>query len=109
MLTGAAKYVADLEHVMALHAVFVRSPHAHAHVRAIDTKAARAMQGVVAVFTADDLGLPPVLGFETMSPSMARPPLADDKVRFVGEAVALVVAETLGAATDAAELIDVDY
>lgn len=109
MLTGAAKYVADLERATALHASFVRSPHAHAHVRAIDTSVARAMRGVVAVFTAGDLGLPPVLGFETMSPSMARPPLAVDKVRFVGEAVALVVAETLGAATDAAELVDVDY
>ena len=109
MLTGAANYVADLEQATALHAAFVRSPHAHAHVRAIDTTAARAMPGVVAVFTADDLGLPAVLGFESMSPSMARPPLAVDKVRFVGEAVALVVAESLGAATDAAELVDVDY
>jgi carbon-monoxide dehydrogenase large subunit len=109
MLTGAARYVADLEHADALHAAFVRSPLAHASVRAVDTSAARATAGVVAVFSATDLGLPAVLGFETMNPSMARPPLSVDKVRFVGEAVAVVLAETLAAATDAAELVDVTY
>ena len=109
MLTGAAKYVADLELAGALHAAFVRSPHAHALIGTIDTTAARATQGVVAVFTASDLGLPAVLGFETMNPSMARPPLAVDRVRFVGEAVAIVLAESLTAATDAAERVDVAY
>ena len=109
MLTGAAKYVADLDHAGALHAAFVRSPHAHARVGFIDTTAATEVRGVVAVFTAGDLGLPPVLGFETMSPAMARPPLAVDKVRFVGEAVALVLAESLQAAADGAELVDVAY
>ena len=109
MLTGAAKYVADLRQVGALHASFVRSPLAHASLQAIDSAAAQATPGVVAVFTAADLGLPAVLGFESMSPSMARPPLAVDKVRFVGEAVAVVLAESLATATDAAELVDVTY
>src|SRR5688572_17095904 len=109
MLTGAAKYVADLSQVGALHASFVRSPFAHASLRAIDKTAAEATPGVVGVFAAADLGLPEVLGFETMSPSMARPPLAVDKVRFVGEPVAVVLAESLAAATDAAELVDVTY
>jgi carbon-monoxide dehydrogenase large subunit len=109
MLTGEAKYVADLPHEGALHAVFVRAPVAHALVRSLETGAARAARGVVAVFAAGDLGLPPVLGFEAFSSTMARPPLAVDTVRFVGEPVALVVAESLAAAADGAELVDVDY
>ena len=109
MLTGAAQYVADLPHVGALHAAFVRSPYAHARIRAIDTAAAMGAPGVVAVYTADDLGLPPVLGFETFDPAMARPPLAAGKVRFVGDTVVVVLAESLEAAADGAELVDVDY
>jgi carbon-monoxide dehydrogenase large subunit len=109
MLTGEATYVADLPHAGALHTVFVRAPVAHARIRSIDTVAARAANGVVAVFTADDLGLPPVVGFEAFGATMARPPLAVDTVRFVGEPVVLVAAESLAAAADGADLVVVDY
>ena len=109
MLTGEASYVADLPHDGALHAVFVRAPVAHARIRSIDAVAARAARGVNAVFIADDLGLPPVVGFEAFGATMARPPLADGTVRFVGEPVALVLAESLAAAFDGAGLVGVDY
>ena len=109
MLTGEATYVADLPHAGALHAVFVRASVAHARIRSIDAVEARAALGVTAVFVAADLGLPPVVGFEAFGPTMARPPLADDTVRFVGEPVVLVLAESLAAAADGADLVVVDY
>ena len=109
MLTGEATYVADLPHDGALHAEFVRAPVAHARIRSIDAVGARAARGVAAVFVAADLGLPPVVGFEAFGATMARPPLADDTVRFVGEPVALVLAESLAAAADGADLVVVDY
>ena len=61
------------------------------------------------MYTAADLGVAPFHGFMVLNPACARPPLAVGKVRFVGEAVAMVVAETKAAALDAAELVDVDY
>ena len=67
------------------------------------------MPGVVAVYTADDLDLPDVHGFMMLPPTMNRPPLAKDKVRFVGDIVAMVVAETKAQAVDAAETVIVDY
>jgi carbon-monoxide dehydrogenase large subunit len=78
-------------------------------VEKIDTADAVAAAGVLAVLTADDLGVEPFHGFMVLNPACARPPLATDKVRFVGEAVAMVVAETEALAADAAELVVVDY
>jgi aerobic carbon-monoxide dehydrogenase large subunit len=113
LLTGAARYAADIEVDGVLRAVFVRSPFAHARVTAIETAEASALEGVVAVLTQADLGLGPVF-FPTLAEMLSsdafhRRPLASDTVRFVGEVVAIVVAETLAIAEDAAELVIVDY
>ena len=91
------------------HAVFVRSPFAHARITAIDTSEATGSPGVLAVLTAADLDDAPVPSFISVNPQISRPALARDRVRFVGEQVALVVAETRAQAVDAAELVDVDY
>ncbi|MFR9802529.1 xanthine dehydrogenase family protein molybdopterin-binding subunit [Pseudonocardia sp. RS010] len=111
LITGATTYVGNVVagRTDVLHAAFVRSPLAHALVTGIDTSGAAAAEGVVAVYTAADLGLPAHHGLMVLNPDMPRPPLATDRVRFVGEAVALVVAETKAAAVDAAELVEVDY
>jgi carbon-monoxide dehydrogenase large subunit len=109
LLTGASTYVGNLALDGALHVAFVRSPLAHARVTAIDTAAAAAAPGVVAVHTAADLDLPAHHGFMVVNPDLPRPPLATDRVRFVGEAVAVVTATTKAAAVDAAELVEVDY
>jgi aerobic carbon-monoxide dehydrogenase large subunit len=109
LLTGAARYLDDVPCEGALHAVFVRSPIAHALVSSVDVGEARAMPGVLGVFTAEDLGrlrLPPV---EDSPAVFARPLLAIGRVRFVGEPVAVVVAETRAQATDAADAVAVDY
>jgi carbon-monoxide dehydrogenase large subunit len=111
-LTGEAKYLADIALPGTVHVAFVRSPHGHARIRRIDTTGARAMPGVLAVFTADDVAaLPPLasgLPVEGLKPT-PQPVLAKDKVRFVGEAVAAVVAESRYLAEDAAEQVVVDY
>jgi carbon-monoxide dehydrogenase large subunit len=109
LLTGRGTYVGNLRVDGLARVAFVRSPVAHARVVAIDTKAAEAAPGVLAVFLADDLGVAPFHGFMVLNAACARPPLAVDKVRFVGEAVAMVVAETEAAAVDAVELVEVDY
>lgn len=111
LITGATTYVGNVVagRTDVLHAAFVRSPLAHALVTGIDTSDAAAAEGVVAVYTAADLELPAHHGLMVLNPDMPRPPLATDRVRFVGEAVALVVAETKAAAVDAAELVEVDY
>ena len=109
LITGASTFVGNLRPEGLLHAEFVRSPLAHGHILAIDTAAAASAPGVRAVFTASDLSLPAHHGFMVLNPQVRRPPLATDRVRFVGEAVALVVAESKAAAVDAAELVDVDY
>ena len=96
LLTGAARYVNDLDLPGKLHAVFARSEVAHATLHDVHTDDALATPGVVAVFTAADLGVAPHHGFAIVHPDFARPPLADGVVRFVGEAIALVVGETLG-------------
>ena len=80
-----------------LHAVFVRSDVAHGTITSIDTGEAVAMPGVVAVWTADDLDVAPHHGFAKIHDDFARPPLATDRVRFVGEPVAVVFAESLAA------------
>src|SRR4051812_2307493 len=106
LLTGEAKFVDDLDADNALHAVFVRSTLAHALVLSVDTSAARHVDGVVDVVAASDLGLP-AQGEENLGP-LARPPLAVDRVRFVGEAIAVVVAKSPPAAIDGAEAVVVD-
>jgi len=109
LLTGAARYLDDVACEGALHGVFVRSPMAHALVRSVDADEARAMPGVVGVFAAGDLGglrMPPV---EDSPEVFARPLLAIDRVRFVGEPVAVVVAQTRAQAVDAADAVAVDY
>src|SRR5215204_3653509 len=94
LLTGQARYLDDLELPGKLHAVFARSELAHATLTAVHVEDAREVPGVVAVFTSADLDVAPHHGFVRVHDDFARPPLADGVVRFVGEAVAMVVAET---------------
>jgi carbon-monoxide dehydrogenase large subunit len=109
LLLGRAQFVDDLLLDGVLHLHFVRSTYAHARLVSIDVDDARAMPGVVAVYTAADLGLPPYEGLMEVNAQCVRPPLAETKVRFVGDAVAVVVAETSAAAADAAEAVVVEY
>ena len=109
LVSGRGRFVDDVPVPGVLHAAFARSPHAHAGIRSIETAAAAALPGVVAVFTAADLGLRPRQAFGILSEALARPPLAAEVVRFVGDAVAVAVAETRGQAADAALAVEVDY
>ncbi|QFG68280.1 xanthine dehydrogenase family protein molybdopterin-binding subunit [Ornithinimicrobium pratense] len=111
LLLGRGRFVdnIDLGDEQVLCAVFVRSPIAHALVTGIDTAEALAAPGVVAVLTAQDMGLDPVPLFAQINKRVVRHPLAVDRVRFVGDPVALVVARTRAQAVDAAELVVVDY
>ena len=117
LLTGGGNYAADGKAAGMLACVFVRSPHAHARITGLDTTAAAAMPGVVAVYTEADLTdvqpIPGGLGFTRPdgSPSAKthRPLVSSSRVRFVGEAVAAVLAETLVQARDAAEAVMVEY
>ena len=109
LITGRSTYVDDLPIGGALHLAFVRSPLAHAVVRSIEVEEARAAPGVVGVFTATDLDLPSVPAFMRLHELCSRPPLARATVNFVGEPVAVVVAESKAAAVDASELVVVDY
>lgn len=109
LLEGRGTYVANLRVDGLLHLHFVRSSVAHARVTSIDTSDAAAMPGVVAVLTAADLPLPAHHGIIVLNPAVPRPPLATDTVYFVGDPVAVVVAETAAQAEDAAEAVIVDY
>jgi CO/xanthine dehydrogenase Mo-binding subunit len=114
LVTGAGQFVDDLRVPGCLHVALVRSPHAHARLGAIDAAAARRGAGVVAVVTAADLGaangpLPPFLPHPALPSHCGVRPLAHEHVRFVGEAVAAVVAEDPYRALDAADLVRVDY
>ena len=109
ILRGEAGYFDDLEVEGLLHVAFVRSTMAHARIESVDTSEAVTMPGVVAVYTADDLGLEPGQGFAMVPAALSRPPLARDVVRFVGDIVAVIVAETRAQAVDAAEMVIVDY
>jgi carbon-monoxide dehydrogenase large subunit len=109
LLMGRGTYVGDLPIPGLAHAAFVRSPMAHARIDAIDAAGAIAAPGVLGVFTAPDLLLRPYHGFMVLNEACIRPPLAIDKVRFVGEPVAVVIAESMAAAVDATELVVVDY
>jgi aerobic carbon-monoxide dehydrogenase large subunit len=108
LLTGSRKYLADLALPGKLHAVFARSDVAHGVIRTIHTEDAAAMPGVVEILTANELGVAPHHGFATVHADFARPPLADGRVRFVGEPIAVVLAETFEQGEDAAELIWAD-
>ena len=108
LLTGEGKYVDDIQETGMLHVAFVRSPIAHGDIQSIDLGDAASMPGVVAVYSGDDLGLPSMQFFPMMPPEMNRPIFATEKVRFVGDIIAAVVAESLDQATDAAEQIFAD-
>ena len=127
LVTGKGSYTDDVNLPGQAYAVFVRSPHAHARVRAIDIAPAMTVPGVLAVLTGRDLvadGLQPIPhkvwsqhpaeltlrerdGFKTFT--APHYPLPPDKVRFVGEAVAIVVAASVPAAKDGAERVEIDY
>jgi len=113
LLTGQGAYVDDHHPSGLLHAAFLRSPYAHARIAHLDVAPARALTGVVAVLTGIDLAslVKPVrAGSKTRDyKETSIPPLAVDKVRYVGEAVAVVVAESRYLAEDALEQISVDY
>jgi aerobic carbon-monoxide dehydrogenase large subunit len=116
LLTGAGRFVADLRLPDTLEAAFVRSPHAHAAIRGIDTSAALRCPGVHAVLTLADLipllaqeRLPLQFRTAQLPPDITPLVLAKDEVAFVGEAVAVVVAQTRYLAEDAAALVAVDY
>ena len=109
LLTGARRYLDDLDIPGKLHAAFARSRAAHALVRAVHVEDARAIDGVVEVLTADELGIDPIQGFVTINAHFAQPPLATDRVRFVGEPIAVVIATSKAAAEDGASAIWADY
>ncbi|RZI69925.1 MAG: xanthine dehydrogenase family protein molybdopterin-binding subunit, partial [Variovorax sp.] len=117
-LTGAGNYTDDITMGQQAHCIFVRSPHAHATVKSVDTAEALKMPGVVGIFTGKDIegkmgGLP--CGWLINNPDGTpmkepmHPILAINKVRYVGDHVAMVVAETVEQAKNAAEAVVVDY
>ena len=118
-LTGGGTYTDDIDRPGQLYAYILRSPHAHAQIRGIDSTPAGQAPGVVAIYTGKDMaadnvgGLP--CGWQVHSKDgspMAEPPhpvLAVDRVRYVGDPVAVVIADSLAHARDAAELVNVDY
>ena len=118
-LTGAGQYTDDVTLPRQTHAAFVRSPHAHARIKSVNTSRAKQAPGVLAVFTGDDVAAAKLGGLpcgwlitDVNGQPMKEPPypvLAQGKVRFTGERVAVVIAETLAQARDAAELVEIDY
>ena len=118
-LIGKGNYTDDINVVGQTYAIFVRSPHAHATINGIELAAAETSAGVVAVFTGDDLaadGIGPLICGVTVTSddgephrAPAHPALAQGKVNYVGDHVAIVIAETLAQAKDAAEKVEVDY
>src|SRR5262249_44604147 len=116
---GAGKFASDWNAPAQLHGYFLRSDRAHARIVALDTSHALGFPGVVHIFTGTDAlaaghtRMPHTLRFPGRNPAQTlarpRPALAHGKVRFVGEALALVVAQTAAAAQEAADLIAVDY
>ena len=119
LLTGKGQFTDDMAYPNQAHVTFVRSPHARARIRSVDTSAAKRAPGVIAVFTgadllADGIGHFPIDG--TLKNHLGKPmngpplyPLATDEARFVGQTVAAVVAQTRAQAEDAVELVQVDY
>lgn len=116
-LKGAGKYTDDIKLPGMTHSAFVRSPYAHAKILSIDTTQAKAAEGVVAIYTAEDgcgaYGVPCGWQVDFKNGETMREPqhplLAKDKIKHVGEAVAIVIAETQELARDAAELVEVKY
>ncbi|WP_233861816.1 xanthine dehydrogenase family protein molybdopterin-binding subunit [Paraburkholderia adhaesiva] len=118
-LTGAGQYTDDVVLPAQTYAVFVRSPHAHARIKSVDTNAAKASPGVVAVFTGADIAAEKVGGLPcgwlihsidgTPMHEPMHPVIAHETAQHVGDQVALVIAESLKQAKDAAERIEVDY
>ncbi|HEY7050860.1 MAG TPA: xanthine dehydrogenase family protein molybdopterin-binding subunit [Mycobacterium sp.] len=113
LLTGHGTFVDDVTRPGMLHACFVRSPFARARIDGIDASAALALPGVHAVFTAADLNPEVKEAWHAVAgkdvPDTPRPPLAEGEVKFVGDPLAVVVADSRYVAEDAAELVDVDY
>ena len=116
LLRGEGRYLDDIHLSGMLHAAFVRSPYAHARITGVDAAAARSMDGVVAVYTLDDLRphltdtvMPVEQPSGALKQSASPSVLADGEVRHVGEPVAVVVAETAYGAEDAAALVEVSY
>jgi carbon-monoxide dehydrogenase large subunit len=118
LLTGQALFVDDVHLPRMAHVAFVRSPFAHARINSIDTESARQVPGVVAIYTADDLGdywqpgpllVPPPPIERCEFHQRTQVPLAKDKVRHLGEPVAVIVAESRYEAEDAKEMVLVDY
>jgi carbon-monoxide dehydrogenase large subunit len=127
LITGQGRYTDDVSYPNQLHAVFVRSPHAHARIKAIDCTAARSAKGVIAILTAEDFAASGAHGvahnanpadviewkqkaFEaSKAVELPHLPFAQGKVRYVGEPVAMVVAESITRARDAAERVAIDY
>src|SRR5664279_1079073 len=119
LIQGGGRYTDDIKLPGMAHGVVLRSPHAHAKIKSIDTAAAKAAPGVLCVLTAadvkaagfSDLPVPGNLKRRDGSPQYKPryPILAEDRVRWVGDYIAFVVAETVAQAMDAAELIQVDY
>ncbi|MBS7804408.1 xanthine dehydrogenase family protein molybdopterin-binding subunit [Rhizobiales bacterium TNE-4] len=118
-ITGKGQYTDDINRAGQAHAYFLRSPHAHADIVKIDTSKAKAMDGVIAILTGDDLAADKIGGLicgwmihnKDGSPMRAggHPALAQGKVRYVGDHVAVIIAETYQQAKDAAEAVDVTY
>src|SRR5215467_6757573 len=111
LLTGHGLYVDDVKVSGTLHAAFLRSDLARATISRVDTSGAEEMPGVVAVYTWEDFNGITGPGYHAMMSEelLVPPPLAITDVRYVGDPVALVVAETRYVAEDACELIEVDY
>src|ERR1700748_479189 len=119
LLRGKGNYQDDLTLPYQLWAVFVRSPHAHARIVSIDTTAAAGAPGVAAVYTGQDYAADGIATPKAAMPrkkrdgspmfAPQRPAIVIDRARYVGDPVAMVIAETLAQAEDAAELVVVDY
>jgi len=116
ILTGSGRYVDDIKLPGMLHAAFVRSPLAHARVLSVDVSAARALPGVVAAYTGAELETMTIPGPDVLmemlgvgGPTPEFSLLATDKVRFAGDPVAVVIAESRYIAEDGCELVDVEY
>ncbi|MGH9045412.1 MAG: xanthine dehydrogenase family protein molybdopterin-binding subunit, partial [Acidimicrobiales bacterium] len=109
LLKGLGQFVGNIDVPALAHAVFVRSPLPHAVIENVEVSEAERAPGVVKVLTADSIGIEPFHGFMVLNEKCARPPLASKKVRFVGEPVAVVIAQSFSQAVDAAEQVVVDY
>lgn len=113
LVTGQGRFVDDFNPPGTLHVVFVRSPYAHAEIVSVDTSSAKSAPGVVAVVTGAELGdwMKPSVIAEALLPNrpLYRHSIVADRVRYAGDAVAAVIAESAAQAADAAELVDVEY